>query len=145
MTDFFAAAHKAQTVHGAAKRGAWTRTYRSWRYMRDRVRRDPDYAHVGICTRWDSYADFLTDMGEQPIGLTLDRIDSTSNYTPGNCRWATSIEQANNRTNNRHVLFQGETLTLSQWARKLGAKYKTLHNRLTIGWSVERTLSTPAP
>src|SRR5260370_10346272 len=32
-------------------------------------------------------------MGERPVGTTLDRIDSNSNYEPGNCRWATAKEQ----------------------------------------------------
>ena len=55
---------------------------------------------VGVCERWqglDGFENFLADMGERPEGLTLDRIDVNGNYEPGNCRWATALEQSRNR------------------------------------------------
>ena len=63
-------------------------------------KRFSDYGGRGItiCERWiNSFENFLADMGEAPLGLTLDRINNNGNYERGNCRWATSKEQANNK------------------------------------------------
>lgn len=144
MTDFFAAAHRAQTTHGEAVRGAWTPTYRAWRYMRDRVARDPDYALVLIDLRWNDYESFKADMGEQPEGKTLDRVDGALVYSKATCRWATPKEQANNKTTNVRITRFGRTQTLAEWAAGHSIVYKTVYSRIyQYGWSIERALTTP--
>ena len=79
-------------------------TYRSWRSMKCRCLYPSSanyrfYGGIGItfCDRWSNYANFLADMGLRPTETTLDRIDGTLGYEPGNCRWATRSEQNYNR------------------------------------------------
>ncbi len=112
--------------------------------MRDRCARDPNYTHISICKEWDSFETFLRDMGEQPDGKTLDRRDSFRGYNPENCRWATPLEQARNRTNNAKFEFQGAWRTLTEIADIVGIAHKTLFSRVNqYGWTLARALAEP--
>jgi hypothetical protein len=94
--------------HGHSPRSGRTLTYNTWNCMLTRcyVPSHTRYAIYGgrgvtVCERWrgrDGFANFLADVGERPgRHLTLDRHpDPTGNYEPGNCRWATKVEQALN-------------------------------------------------
>lgn len=103
-----------------------TRTHKSWMAMRERVldtrkEKARNYLDRGIsvCERWQTFENFLADMGVRPVGMTLDRIDGNGNYEPGNCRWATARTQGGNTRKNRMVVLRGETICLQEAARRL--------------------------
>ena len=93
------------TKHGAAANNTVSPTYRSWLSMRERCN-NPNatgYEHYGgrgisVCSRWDSFSAFLSDVGERPsMKYSIDRRDNDGNYKPSNCKWSTRIEQAQNK------------------------------------------------
>jgi hypothetical protein len=89
------------------------------------------------------FINFYADMGERPGDLTIEREDYTKNYGPDNCKWATRTEQANNKSTNRLITYQGKTQNMTQWASEIGLKYMTIYDRKARGWTDEDTLSTP--
>jgi hypothetical protein len=96
---------------------------------------------ITVCERWLSFEAFFADMGPKPTPQhTIDRIDNTRGYSPDNCRWATHKEQANNKTNNRTVTYEGITQTLMAWAEQLGVDEARIRWRLNRGWPVEDAL-----
>lgn len=95
---------------------------------------------IKVCARWSVFEHFLADMGERPVGKTLDRIDNDGNYEPENCRWATAEEQMNNCSINSHIDFAGRRQTVSQWAREIGICERALRYRINAGWPLERAL-----
>lgn len=109
--------------------------------------KQPGYANYGgrgitVCEQWrDSFDTFLADMGRCPPGYSLDRKDNDHGYEPENCRWAAKQDQVANRRNTRHLTLNGDTLTLAEWARRLGVPYERLKRRLQRGWPIDRVLA----
>jgi hypothetical protein len=120
-------------------------TYSSWVNMRNRCAANGSYAKHGItvCERWEKFGNFFADMGIRPDRMTLDRVDNSKGYAPDNCRWATRLIQANNRTNSLRVTAFGETLTAAEWERRLGLPRSIVSGRLRMGWSAEEAITTP--
>lgn len=138
------------TTHGNCRNGHSTPTYKAWASMVKRCKSDDarfygSYKRKGItvCNRWIDFKAFLHDMGERPVGMTLDRINNDGNYEPANCRWASSREQANNRSNNTIRLFNGKSYTHAELSRLAGISDELLHYRITAGWPLEKAVSVP--
>lgn len=135
-----------------------TRFYKIWQQMTQRCRnpRSTDFALYGgrgivVCERWKLFKNFLDDMhasylehaaahGEQRT--SIDRIDTNKNYELANCRWATPLRQVRNRRVTKRLEWNGRTQPLIDWAEELGLPYDTLKQRIRLGWTPERALTT---
>lgn len=115
-----------------------TPTYTTWRKMRERCR-NPKSAQwkwygargISVCARWESFENFLADMGERPAGHTLDRYPNRDgNYEPGNCRWANHAEQILGQERTIHVVIEGRRMSLSAACRRLGLPFARVYNRM---------------
>lgn len=135
------------TKHGKSN----SRLFTIWNSMKERCYNvnQKSYKHYGqrgikVCDEWlndfQAFYDWAMSHGYNR-GLTIDRIDVNKNYSPDNCRWATTKQQNRNTTRNRLITINGDTRCLSDWCELLGLKYKRVHNRLNKHhWSIERAL-----
>ena len=107
----------------------------------------PYYGAKGItvCREWrNSFHTFRRDMSPRPEGTSLDRIDPTQGYSKANCRWATITEQNNNKSDTRHITFNGKTMNMTAWAREIGTSPAALHHRIAkMGMAIEDALTIP--
>jgi hypothetical protein len=94
--------------HGHALEPEQSPEYRSWRAMIERCKNPGHIAFkyyggrgIKVCKRWQTFANFLADMGLRPPGHSIERINNDGDYKPSNCKWATAKEQAQNRRNRK--------------------------------------------
>ncbi len=128
-----------------------TKEWKAWSSVKERVLNPncPNYKNYGargikIYSEWiSSYEEFLSYIGRAPSrNHSLDRIDNDGDYTPGNIRWATKIQQHNNERRNRKITFKQETMTMTQWSRKLGIGKTTLFMRINkYKWPIKKAFS----
>lgn len=126
-----------------------SKIYAVWHSMKNRCLNSKDryfqiYGGRGIkvCEEWllfETFAEWASTHGYKD-GLTLDRVDNNGEYKPDNCRWATWVEQANNKSNNVILTYEGETMTLKRWAERYDVNYYNLKYRLRAGWSARDAL-----
>ncbi len=125
--------------------------YLVWAKMHQRCGNPNDPKHssyggrgIAICKAWFDFATFYADMGPRPsTAHSIGRIDNDGNYEPENCRWETAKQQANNRSDSLLIEANGETLTQSQWADRLGVDQRYIYTRIRRGWSPERAVTEP--
>ena len=131
-----------QALHGTPEHIAWQNMLRRCFTPTNPAFKNYGGRGIAVCDRWREFAAFFADMGPRPTAQhSLDRIDNNEHYKPGNCRWATKIEQTNNTRQNRWITFDGRTMTLTRWAREVGLDDVTIYHRIKHGWHLERALT----
>jgi len=127
--------------------------YWIWNQMRERCQNPKHkgfqwYGGRGIkvCERWQhSFEHFFADMGERPSKKhSIDRVDNDLGYSPENCKWVTTMQQARNKRNNAWLTFNHKTLCVTDWAKEVNISVSAIADRLRRGWTVEQALSIPS-
>jgi len=125
-----------------------TKVYNIWRGMHNRCRNSKDkcwhrYGGRGITVSdaWKSFEQFYADMGDPPVGCSIDRKDNEGNYCKENCRWATILEQANNTSTNKIYAYNSKRYTIADLARELKINSSTLGKHLREGWDIPKILA----
>ncbi len=137
------------TIHGHAANGGQTRLYRIWAAMNRRCDLETHGAYdryggrgIHVCAEWansfQAFEQWAMSSGYSDE-LSIDRRDNDGGYEPGNCRWVTEKVQANNRSSNRTVIYEGVEMTLASFAELIGLDPNTVAYRLNNGWSIEET------
>lgn len=130
-----------------------TKLYNVWLTMKQRCYNPSDKHYkwygakgVKVCEEWlNDPAEFVSwcENNGYREGLTIDRINSEGDYSPDNCRFITMSAQQRNRSSNKRIEYNGETMSVQEWAEKLHIKPSTLRARFNKGWSIERALTAP--
>lgn len=127
--------------HGYAPlHGKRNPTYVAWQSMNSRCYNpnNSHYKHYGgrgivVCERWrgpSGFINFLEDMRETVLGMSIERRNNNINYCPENCRWIPKQEQPRNRRHNWMVNLDGETITAVEATRRLGMNHSSISLRL---------------
>lgn len=131
--------------------------YRIWKGMihRCHAEQSSSYSEYGgrgiqVCDRWrvgengvSGFECFFQDMGERPDGYEIERIDNNDCYRPGNCRWATRLDQARNTRRTRYLDVGGVKKCLAEWCSIYKIPVPTVHYRLKSGWPAKEALTLP--
>jgi len=133
-------------THGLSK----TKIYKVWQGLKTRCNKKQNRAYknyggrgISYDPRWEKFDAFLSDMGEPPDGLTLDRIDNNGDYCKDNCRWATWEQQQRNRRSNRIINYNGREWRLVELATYAGMIPATLAARINHGWDIQKAIEKP--
>lgn len=125
---------KAKTKHGFSARNEEKHPlYALWVGMRKRCnnKKHKNFDRYGgrgikVCPEWDDFSTFVSDMGERPEGFLIERLDNNKGYSKENCKWASYLEQQNNRSSNLRISFNGEIISEAELARRTNIARTTI-------------------
>lgn len=127
--------------------------YSIWKGMNKRCNNKncKDYRWYGakgikVCDDWREYLNFRkwAISNDFAVGLTIDRLDVSKDYSPSNCQWITQSENSKKRQREGKIIlleYGGETRGLKEWSQITGINRTTLLSRIRSGWSVEKALT----
>jgi len=138
---------EALTKHNQSK----TNFYKVWLSMKTRCNNPKSnrfayYGGKGIKydPLWESFEGFYKDMHEgYQDGLTLDRLDSSKDYSKDNCRWVGYVTQNNNKSDNIELKYGGRVYTPAEASVKFSIPRGLIYHRKQRGWSDEKIVETP--
>lgn len=111
--------------------------YRIWAAMKRRCLNPADKKYqayggrgITVCERWLKFGNFFSDMGHNPPGMSIERVDNNRGYEPGNCIWALPRDQARNTRRNLILTIAGEQKCAAEWAEILSVDYCRLRNAI---------------
>lgn len=131
------------TLTGKALKSKFPSNYTAWTNLKSRSKKNKKIKGTKWSPDFESFPGFLKCVGPKPThgDYSLDRIDPTAGYIPGNLRWASKTLQSQNRTNTKCLDVRGEPMTMKQFATKIGMSYDQLRMRFTRNWTVEDMLN----
>lgn len=126
--------------------------YKAWLSMKSRCYYEDNIGYknyggrgIKVCDSWlNSFENFIKDMGDKPsLEYSLDRINVNGDYSKENCRWATKLEQSNNKRNNHNVVYKSKKISLSELSRqcninKSSIRHRIVSQKLTIEEAVNK-------
>ena len=108
-------------------------SYKCYCRAKRRIKINHKKAYTNIEFRFESFEQWFAELGPRPDGMTVDRIDNTGHYEPGNVRWATMAEQNRNRRSNIMIEYNGQLMCMTDAAKASGIPYGTLEKRIRAG------------
>lgn len=130
--------------HGKSR----TRIYHVWKQIFQRCENPKADAYknygargITVDSSWRDFETFISDMGECPDGMSIERINNDGPYCKENCKWATMKVQQNNSRNNRRMTAFGREQTLTQWVEEFNVPWDRVRSRLRYDWTLERALT----
>lgn len=130
-------------THGGTANNNKEKLYNVWCSMKRRCDSPNTLAYsyyggrgISVCDEWyndySAFRDWAIENGYRE-GLSIDRLDNNKGYCPENCALVDRVAQANNRSSNIEITYNGETHTVKQWSDILQKNPKTIYTRISRG------------